>query len=124
MRRSLAALMAGVVLVAMVEPFAAAASLAATPRCCRRDGKHHCMPVPRVRRPLPESSSPALNNVPQQCPMRRCVRSNVSAHFTLASRALEWVPAAFSRAPVHDSLIFTASGFSSHTDRGPPPLQA
>jgi len=122
MRRSISALMISVVLMTIVEPLAIAASLATMPACCRRNGKHHCTAVAHMHGRLPESSSPTLSNLPEQCPMRRCVRSNVSAPFTLASREIERVPAACSTAVIHDSVTFTAAGFSSHTDRGPPTL--
>lgn len=120
MRRFVAALMMVGVLMAIMEPYATATSLAATPACCRRNGKHRCMAMARVDVQSQEGN--AVGNVPEKCPMRACVRSTATPYSNLPPRALASVPATYSAVVAYEPVVFLSAGFSSHTDRGPPLL--
>jgi hypothetical protein len=71
----------------------------------------------------PEAVSMTSVQQEQKCPMTCCMQAG-SRTARPAPLAVSFTPFLFSESfREFESQIFTATGFSSHTDRGPPLLQ-
>jgi hypothetical protein len=99
-----------------------ASSRRATPRCCQAHGKHRCGVVTaRVNSIYQDAKRGySLCSSPEKCPFRDLLVSHSFGKFALAHPRL-WVSEAAEPSCLPEVLFgFATSGFSSHTDRGPP----
>ena len=94
----------------------------ATPRCCQAHGKHRCA-VATARANSTDQDAKrgySLCSSPEKCPFRNLLVSHSFGKFALAHPRL-WVSEAAEPSCLPEVLFgFATSGFSSHTDRGPP----
>lgn len=92
------------------------------PACCRRDGEHHCSAAAEMSRGVADLGGQAVTSVPQHCPVWRAVASSGAVKVLPPHRASIFDPGLPSVLMERHAIIFVSSGFSSHTDRGPPAL--
>ena len=133
MRRVISMAMVAAFLTAPLAPVWAAGQCSSVGQsmACHRmvkiePGARHCDGMPEHH----HNSAPASQGMviassgQESCPMNCCVQGRVQSGIAAAPISIP-VPMAvtdkeFSYAPV----MFTSAGFSSHTDRGPPPTQS
>ena len=94
----------------------------ATPRCCQAHGKHRCaVATARANSAAQDAKRGySLCSNPEKCPFRNLLVSHSFGKFALAQPHL-WVSEEAEPSHLPEVLFgFATSGFSSHTDRGPP----
>jgi hypothetical protein len=122
MRRLLAIFVLAVMGCSSVAPAALAASSAATPACCRRDGKHHCqtgmadMPGGSTDR----DSTPKLRATTPDCPHRVLSTTPTAAGQAETSEFSTPLPAASSLLAQPNSVGFDSQSELRNSERGPP----
>lgn len=120
MRHLLSIALIAVVAQSAFAPLADALRLDQGPSCCRRKGKHHCNEMSARGAQASDDAAPAFHSVPEKCPLRFSVKARTISFAvsrvqnTLCLMAKQQVVSV-------GYVVFTTSGFSSHTDRGPPP---
>src|SRR5260370_6653136 len=86
--------------------------------------KPHCemMHHHHSEAPEPESSTTvvAADPSPASCPMDCCLPGHPTSTAVVAAISILPAPAVVRQGFRFVSLVFTSTGFSSHTDRGPP----
>ena len=119
MRRLLSIALIAVVAESAFAPLADALRLDQGPACCRRNGKHHCAGMGTMSAQVPDNSAPTFNSVPEKCPVRCTVRARTNS---FAVPAVSTTLFLMTKQQVVSGryIVFTTSGFFSHTDRGPP----
>lgn len=122
MRRGATLLLLVVITLPVWLSFAPSLSASQLPACCRRDGKHHCLAAAEMSRAVAGLGGQLVTSVPQHCPVWRVVASSGAVNFLPPKRASIADRGLPSVLIEHDAVVFVSSGFSSHTDRGPPSL--
>jgi hypothetical protein len=111
----------------LASPLLAACDHSGQPMACHRSAKQksHCemMAGHHHDSAAPESAEPAAAGKESSgnCPMDCCIPGHPTSASTIA--AIPSVPplVLIERTPCVITVVFTRTGFSSHTDRGPPP---
>jgi len=105
---------------------AACAGMHTTPMCHRTAAHHHHCDMMMDQDKQDETASPesqtGISAVPGKCPMQCCMQAQ--AGNGTAVPAISFLPQ-LDAAEYHVDfamVVFLTSGFSSHTDRGPPAL--
>lgn len=100
----------------------ACAAMNKTPMCHRTAAHHHhCeMMMEQEHETATPDSEAAMHSLPGKCPMNCCTQSQ--AGNSVAAPVISLLPqlAVAEYHTVLTTVVFTRSGFSSHTDRGPP----
>ena len=120
MRRGTTLLLVVVIALPVWLSFAPSLSASQLPACCRRDGNHHCSAIAEMSQAVTDSGGQAVTSVPQHCPAWRVVASSGAVNFLPPKHT---IISGGGLPPVlieHHAIAFVSSGFSSHTDRGPP----
>jgi hypothetical protein len=94
----------------------------ATPRCCQAHGKHRCAVVTARANSTDQDAKRgySLCSSSEKCPFRNLLVSHSFGKFALTHSCL-WVSETAETSRLPEVLFgFATSGFSSHTDRGPP----
>jgi hypothetical protein len=89
---------------------------------CHRTAHSHDCGMMEHHHDADSDSGPAISMAQQdeKCPMNCCMQAGHSTAKPV-SLAADVLPLLSSQAfPLFESQVFTAAGFSSHTDRGPP----
>jgi hypothetical protein len=119
MRRGATLLLLVVITLPVWLSFAPSVSASQLSACCRRDGKHHCSAAAEMASGVADPGGHAVTSVPQHCSVWRVVASG-AVNFLPPRRASISDHRSPSVLIEYDAIIFVSSGFSSHTDRGPP----
>jgi hypothetical protein len=130
MRRLISISTAAALLFSLVSPLLAQTCMknmvhASCHRLSQSASHHHCdgmtehhhedeMPVP--------IQSDSINASPSNCPMNCCLSARAGVQAAVATQMLIAPQLASSAELPPVKVVFVASGFSSHTDRGPPSL--
>lgn len=123
MRRLVSILLGISFLSMMLAPAVEAARAdSALPLCCRAHGKHHCegMGEQVSQSSSDPSSDRSLRAVSAKCPMYHFMQGRLLTKFAVPTQSTGLPDAQKYHLPLRQSVIFVATGFSSHTDRGPP----
>jgi hypothetical protein len=131
MRRFLSITTIAALMFSLVSPLlAAACPHSQQPMACHRlaatqaQQEHHCdMTAHQAEEGAPEDSSvPAVKGIqsPESCPMNCCVAGHPTSAIAIAAGSLPPLPAVTAQTLRFVPVIFARTGFSSHTDRGPP----
>lgn len=125
MRRFLAIAATACLLFSVAEPVwaTACASMGKTPMCHRvaAHHQHHCesMGEQDDENTSPDSQT-LISAISSDCPMHCCGQAQIG-NGTAILIVLSWPQlAVFEYCVDFPAITFTTSGFSSHTDRGPP----
>jgi hypothetical protein len=92
----------------------------ATPMCHRMAAEHHCEMEQQDDNSIPQESVPAMSSHPGYCPMHCCTQSSAGTSGAVASVSTAISLPTIQHRVSFSNPTFAASGFSSHTDRGPP----
>lgn len=88
--------------------------------CHRMAAEHHCEMEQQDGDSMPQGTVPVMSSHPGYCPMHCCMQSSAGTASAVASASTATsLPAVRDRISLSNPT-FTHSGFSSHTDRGPP----
>jgi hypothetical protein len=112
----------------LISPVWASSAEAAHPMLCHRvrtdsaqaPAKHHCHDMDQEA--AKDEAAPTLvqGQISQSCPMNCCVQATLRIAAALHSNSfLPQLVTLESRLHV-TAIVFSSTGFSSHTDRGPP----
>lgn len=86
---------------------------------CHRAAERHCDHMDQVQSDEQPSTNISARTVPSKCPMTCCLSVAPNAGTTVVLIAIN-LPQVITQVAVGSNLVFISSGFSSHTDRGPP----
>jgi hypothetical protein len=128
MRRFLSIATIATLMFSLVSPLlAAACPHSQQAMACHRPAAmqpHHCdMTAHQAEEGAPEdSSAPAVKGVqsPESCPMNCCVAGHPTSAIAIAAGSVPPLPAVTEQTLRFVPVVFARTGFSSHTDRGPP----
>jgi hypothetical protein len=120
MRRIIASLVLVVMALSFVAPMALGATRIATPVCCRRDGKHHCMSGASVAVGVTTDDLPSFQSNSSDCPHRSQIATpNGVAHPQNPALSTLRPPSA-SFVAIVDCFVFESRLVISNSQRGPP----
>lgn len=120
MRRGVTLLLLVVLTLPVWLSLAPSSTASQLPACCRRDGKHHCAAMAEMSHIVADLGDHVAASVPQHCPVWRAVAASRIINFLPPRRASISDGGLVSLLTERPAVTFVSSGFSSHTDRGPP----
>jgi len=136
MRRAVAIALVTALLVSLALPVWAAAcgEMSRVPICHRTVTHHHsdstvhknhsaphCEMMASQQEEAPvQDSEQGVSDLPGKCPMQCCMQATAPNVAATSRNNLVFQPAASETQIEIQRVVFVTSGFSSHTDRGPP----
>lgn len=122
MRRIFAIAMIGALMCSTALPLWASAceAMKVTPMCHRMAAEHHCEMEQQDDQATPEQAIPVMSSHSGYCPMHCCMQSSAGTAGAVASASTAISLPVVQHQVSFSNPTFTTSGFSSHTDRGPP----
>jgi hypothetical protein len=124
MRRLISISTAVALVLSLASPVLAETCMKTSRASCHRVSQaalhHHCDGMPGHEEMPAPASGDSVSNAAAACPMNCCIAAHAGKQVAVANSIAIAPQLAISAELQFVAVVFTASGFSSHTDRGPP----